>query len=78
MRLMFFNSQPSSACIHLYDEPLKNRLVPHRDREAARVFQPNPSLISMLVCYLRQVENDLLQNITPGLNQRPPLGNLLP
>ena len=29
MRLMFFNSQPSSACIHLYDEPI---LVPLRDR----------------------------------------------
>ena len=30
MRLMFFNSQPSSACIHLYDEPVveRTRLCP--------------------------------------------------
>ena len=38
MRLMFFNSQPSSACIHLYDEPAGHgcgsRL--HRGRTAGR------------------------------------------
>ena len=41
MRLMFFNSQPSSACIHLYDEPEK-KADPVLPRSALICLLPSP------------------------------------